>query len=210
MKIIAHRGYWRENREKNTQAAFVRALEGGYGIETDFRDLAGELVVSHDPPQPGVMTARAFFDLVSRYPHAGVIAANIKADGLQVLLTEAAAGLPVDRLFVFDMSVPDTLRHFQQSWPVFVRVSEYETPGAALLSRAQGVWFDGFQGEWFNQHTLAGYRSLGLKVCIVSPELHGRLYRPFWAALKDWGLHADAAIHLCTDYPDEAKAFFHD
>ncbi len=210
MKIVAHRGHWIEPAEKNSQAAFVRALEGGYGIETDFRDLAGELVVSHDPPRPGAMPARTFFELVARYPQAGVIAANVKADGLQSLFPAAADGLPHDRMFVFDMSVPDTLRHFQHRWPVFVRVSEYETPSAALLARAQGIWLDGFQGEWFNQHTLTAYRALGLQVCIVSPELHGRPYLPFWAALKTWGMAADAAIHLCTDFPDEAKAYFHD
>jgi glycerophosphoryl diester phosphodiesterase len=49
-RILAHRGYWLEPGEKNSLSAFRRAFEGGFGIETDIRDLDGELVVSHDPP----------------------------------------------------------------------------------------------------------------------------------------------------------------
>jgi hypothetical protein len=35
IKIIAHRGFWYKPEEKNTLAAFERALQNGFGIETD-------------------------------------------------------------------------------------------------------------------------------------------------------------------------------
>jgi len=208
MKIIAHRGFWRQPHEKNTPEAFHRALVAGYGIETDFRDLDGELVVSHDMPRRGAAPAEAFFAGLRDHPE-GVIAINVKADGLQALLAQATRGVPRERLFVFDMSVPDTLRHFQGDLPVFVRASEYEHPQATLLARAAGVWLDAFHAEWYGRETVDSYRRLGLKVCIVSPELHRRPHEALWARLKAWGLAADAAVHLCTDLPDLAEAYFH-
>lgn len=33
MKIIAHRGYWKTESEKNTMTALTRAVENGYGFE---------------------------------------------------------------------------------------------------------------------------------------------------------------------------------
>ena len=43
MKIIAHRGYWLEQSEKNTLVAFERAMKCGYGFETDYRDYCGKI-----------------------------------------------------------------------------------------------------------------------------------------------------------------------
>ncbi len=82
MIILAHRGCWRENSEKNTRAAFLRAFEAGYGIETDVRDLDGELVVSHDPARRGAMRWGELLDLYVEHGAPGQLAINIKADGL--------------------------------------------------------------------------------------------------------------------------------
>lgn len=35
MKIIAHRGFWKTESEKNTMKAIQRAIDSGYGFETD-------------------------------------------------------------------------------------------------------------------------------------------------------------------------------
>ena len=42
-EVRAHRGWWLTPAEKNSKAAFERALAAGYGIETDVRDCDGEL-----------------------------------------------------------------------------------------------------------------------------------------------------------------------
>ena len=49
-KILAHRGIWSDSKSANHPEALTRALEMGFGIETDLRDRNCELVVSHDPP----------------------------------------------------------------------------------------------------------------------------------------------------------------
>ncbi|HEF1316515.1 TPA: hypothetical protein R8R34_001765, partial [Campylobacter jejuni] len=48
MKILSHRGYWKNKQEKNSIAAFDRSFLNLYGLETDLRDVGGGIVVSHD------------------------------------------------------------------------------------------------------------------------------------------------------------------
>ena len=62
MIILAHRGVWQNPVEKNSAAALRRALENGFGVETDIRDLDGQLVISHDPPRAGAMRLADFLD----------------------------------------------------------------------------------------------------------------------------------------------------
>ena len=50
MKILSHRGFWREVAEKNKLVAFDYSFSLGFGTETDVRDFGGELVISHDIP----------------------------------------------------------------------------------------------------------------------------------------------------------------
>ena len=48
MEIVAHRGCWYSEEEKNTKEALIRAFEKRFGIETDIRDRNGQLVISHN------------------------------------------------------------------------------------------------------------------------------------------------------------------
>lgn len=68
INIIAHRGYWLNPSEKNTTLAFSRALQYGFGIETDFRDFDGALVVSHDPPSASSMKISELVHLYQNHP----------------------------------------------------------------------------------------------------------------------------------------------
>jgi glycerophosphoryl diester phosphodiesterase len=88
LKIISHRGYWINQSEKNSAIAFSRALEYGFGIETDLRDLNGQLVVSHDIPVYGAMKIEEFIDLYKMKPVSAPIALNIKSDGLYSLVKD--------------------------------------------------------------------------------------------------------------------------
>ncbi len=47
MELLAHRGYWSNGIPGNSPEALKRALECGYGIESDVRDYDGTLVISH-------------------------------------------------------------------------------------------------------------------------------------------------------------------
>jgi glycerophosphoryl diester phosphodiesterase len=206
MKIIAHRGLWYKAEEKNTTAAFERALQNGFGIETDFRDFNSQLVISHDPASIGSIDANTFFDLCNQYPDAYPHAINIKSDGLQNLLLPHLALWSPNRYFVFDMSVPDTMGYVQKGINTFTRVSEYE-PFQDFDCNASGVWLDSFKRQWYGHEEIEQYLALGKFVAIVSPELHNRDHRPLWSMVKSLYTTQDSLM-LCTDFPLEAKQYF--
>lgn len=205
MEILSHRGYWLEPAEKNTVAAFQRSFGLGYGTETDVRDSCGQLVISHDPPQGGELTLAQLLELAGdRQP---VLAINIKADGLAKPVADEMARHGYANWFVFDMSIPDTRGQLAASNPTYVRMSEIEQ-SPPFLDQASGVWLDAFETDGWRIAALAGLLERGLKVCLVSPELHRRAHLPFWQQLKESGLHLDANVSLCTDLPEDATAFF--
>ena len=45
---------------------------------------------------------------------------------------------------------------------------------------------------------------------LVSPELHGRSYLPFWEILKLENIMENPLAELCTDHPLEAIRFFNE
>lgn len=210
LNIIAHRGFWESNIEKNTKLAFERALENGFGIETDLRDYQGELVISHDVPTGGEQSFDSFASQVSRLNASATIAINIKSDGLQQLLST----LHDTKLnyFVFDMSVPDMLNFKKKGFRFFTRYSEYE-PTPSMFEQANGVWMDNFSTKELNTAKLKNFLEHGKDVALVSPELHGFDPDDYWQTLSDFftdnSQYASKVI-LCTDYPQKAREFFNE
>ena len=207
MKILSHRGYWLSAAEKNQAIAFARSFEHGFGTETDLRDLNGALVVAHDPPVDPAMAAGAMFAQHARHDARLPLALNIKADGLQPLLAPLLAQFAPKDAFVFDMAIPDMLAWLRAGIPVFTRHSDIE-PEPVLLDRAAGVWLDGFHADWWTADVIRCHIDAGLRVCIVSPELHGRAHRAVWEGLAATDLPASGALMLCTDFPADAKELF--
>ena len=64
IQIISHRGFWKNDEEKNTLEAFQKSFSNGFGIETDIRDLDGRIVISHDVPHSNSepVFLRSFFN----------------------------------------------------------------------------------------------------------------------------------------------------
>jgi hypothetical protein len=207
MKFIAHRGYWLSAAEKNTAIAFERALSHGFGIETDFRDLSGKLVVSHDIPVDGAMTADEFIALFRAQPVDALMALNIKSDGLHTLMEDFIKQSGMKDYFVFDMSVPDTRSYLAKNIPVFTRLSEFETVPSFLL-HSKGVWLDAFETQWYGMDVIEKLVTQGKHVAIVSPELHRRPHLALWEQIRNHKLHHSSLVHLCTDYPLEAQNYF--
>jgi glycerophosphoryl diester phosphodiesterase len=205
MKILAHRGWWHVPAEKNTEVAFLRAFENGFGVETDVRDQNGILKISHDMPVgDAVMDLDAFLSLHSRHARAGTIALNIKADGLQAAIRSALDVSGVSDLFCFDMAVPDALGYLRAGFPSYTRHSEIE-PVPAFYDRADGVWLDAFFGDWITPEVVEQHLAAGKSVALVSPELHGRDPAAAWALWRDL---RGAKLAICTDLPDKAAEFW--
>lgn len=133
------------------------------------------------------------------------LALNIKADGLAGKLCHVMAGFPHIPWFVFDMSIPDTRHQLRVGNPVYVRMSEVER-APPWLERVEGIWLDGFDDTWWTSAIVQGLLGQGKKVCVVSPELHGRDPHTAWRMLRP--LAAQKGLSICTDLPNEASQYF--
>ena len=207
MKVLAHRGYWTEQNERNTPAALRRALDSGFGFESDIRDYIGELVISHNIADGSCQKAEEVFRWLAEHGDKYCFAINIKADGLKGLLAGLLEKYHIKNYFTFDMSVPQTVEYADMGLTWFARQSEVE-PDPVMYDKAAGVWIDGFWGtDWITEELLQDHIAAGKTVCLVSPELHGRPYLGFWEMLTSFRLDFGLVL-LCTDRPGEAAAFF--
>ena len=94
---------------------------------------------------------------------------------------------------------------FQGERRVAVRVSDYESIDTALrLAGSVGwVWVDSFQRFPLDGAQASKLTAAGFKLCLVSPELQGRVGSEQIPALRqllrDEGIVADA---VCTKHPE--------
>jgi glycerophosphoryl diester phosphodiesterase len=205
MKIISHRGFWRAEEEKNSEIAFRRSFDLNYGTETDVRDSEGQLVISHDIPQGNEMAFDSFLSIMNKKEL--LLAINIKADGLAQLLKKMMQKYCRSKWFVFDMSIPDMRSHLEVGNPVFARMSEVETE-PAWLDRIEGIWLDSFERDWIKRELIENFIRKGKRVCVLSPEIHGRAHEPVWNTLLPQS--KEDSLILCTDIPEQAREFFSD
>ena len=193
--------------EKNTEKAFHRSWELGFGTETDLNYLNGEIVISHDLPIVGnlQLSFDYFLSIYSKYRMLP-LALNIKTNGIQNLVRASLDKFEVENYVLFDMSVPDQIATIKKNLKHLTRSSEYES--AILLDAAEGVWADEFNDDWIDIDFLTNLTSKNKTVYIVSPELHNRNHLPRWKEYKSMGVHNYHNIYLCTDYPEQAREFF--
>tara|TARA_B110000503_G_C7100311_1_gene393497 strand:+ start:249 stop:881 length:633 start_codon:yes stop_codon:yes gene_type:complete len=207
MIILSHRGFWQQESEKNTDKAFKNSFSNEFGTETDLRDQNGELLISHDPPIKSVNNIKNFIKIFNEYNPDLTLALNIKSDGLQDLVLKFLKQGNIKNYFVFDMSVPDTLRYFEKGIKVFVRQSEYEkTP--SFYERCEGIWLDCFENVWYDEELILNHLKNEKKVAIVSSDLHKRDKSKHWEMLKNWKCINNNNLMLCTDFPVQARKYF--
>jgi len=210
MEILSHRGYWRQPDEKNRMPAIQRSFACKFGVEFDVRDYNGELVVSHDIPGVPFLTLEKVLDQHNLHPNESTMAINIKADGLQIKLRELLMKYDVTNYFVFDMSVPDGLLYIREGFNVFTRQSEYEDQ-PSFYDFSAGIWMDEFDGHWIKEDVINRHLSNRKKICIVSPELHGRDCTEEWEHYKSIENNIGRGnLMICTDYPAKAMEYFND
>lgn len=211
MKIIAHRGYWLKPEEKNSDTAFLRSIESGFGIETDIRDRNGELIVCHDTPQPSetYTSFNSFLEMYKRQAdQEAVLAINIKSDGLHEMINYALHKHSISHYFCFDMSFPTLFFNYQNSrLKFFTSINEYSRQ-PMLIESAAGIWLDAYTSIWYDMNLVADFLKKGKSVCIVSPELHSRTHEELWRVIKQSGLYTHAELMLCTDFPAQARDYF--
>lgn len=187
MKFIAHRVNTLED---------LRRLPTEYGVELDLRDsLDGSVYISHNPFEPG----ENFEDYLKEYRH-GTMILNIKSERIEPKVTELMQKYRLEDYFYLDSSFPMiyTMAKAGQR-RIALRVSELEGLDTVrnMAGKVDWLWVDCFTKIPINKSEYDELKSLGYKLCFVSPELEGRdeAIEEYKRALADRGMVMDA---ICT------------
>ena len=211
MIILSHRGNWATFEQQNTLESLYNALKSGYGIETDIRDCAGKLVISHDMPDMHAPVLSEFLEFAGNFEAQDQpLALNIKSDGLMEDLQNMLSSYGISNYFVFDMSFPDMRSYIRGGLNVFSRQSDFE-PTPYQYGDSKGVWLDEFEHHWFTEEAIADHLAEGKDVCVVSPELHSRTYHSEWEQYRNIDRNSsdrNGRLMICTDHPIEARNYF--
>lgn len=203
MKILCHRGFWISADGQNSIGALKNALACGYGFESDVRDFCGKLVISHDMADETSPALEEVLEFLAGTEY--FFAINIKADGLAEKIKLLLERRAIKKYFAFDMSLPQMLDYRARGLNFFTRQSEFESE-PLLYGDAAGVWLDSFESdEWLTTALIEKHLDAGKKVCVVSPELHGRSPQELWAKLLQI---KSPELFLCTDLVLQAEKFF--
>ena len=191
--LVAHR--------RNT-AAELREVPPRYGVEVDVRTAGSELVLHHDPFSGG----EPLRTWLSDYAHAGLIV-NVKEDGLEDAVFALLAEHGIEDFFFLDQPFPTLVRTGRRGERrCAVRVSEYEpvAQAVAVAHLVDWVWVDCFTRFPLDAADVATLRDAGLRTCLVSPELQGRLepaeVEDLAGRVAALGLVPDA---VCTKRPEQ-------
>lgn len=163
MKLIAHR--------RNTISELA-STPTKYGVEVDIRSYGDKLVIHHDP----FIEGESFDAWIVAYRH-GTLILNVKEEGLESRLIPMMQNYGIDDYFFLDQSFP-----FLVKWAkagehrCAVRISEFESIDTALTlaGKVNWVWVDCFTRFPISHEGGQRLKKAGFKLCLVSPELHGR------------------------------------
>lgn len=142
------------------------------GVEIDVRSNSNGLYLAHDPFVPGV-SLEVFLE---NYNHTFLVL-NVKEDGLEQRCLELLARYNVHDYFFLDQPAPSLIRRgLGGSHDGACRYSEYEhfESVALVATFCDWVWLDSFHVSRVDETSISSLRSLGLKICVVSPELHSK------------------------------------
>ena len=172
-----------------------------FGVEVDIRSNNNKLIMHHDPFKDGQL----FEEWLEIYNH-GTLILNVKEEGLEDLVLELMQKYNVNNFFFLDQSFP-----FLRKTALLgekrcaVRISEYEhiETALSLSGMVDWVWVDCFNQFPLSIEDDARLKNAGFKICIVSPELQGRLdtnhVKEFRRKIESLDIIGDA---VCTKYPD--------
>ena len=168
-------------------------VEPNLGIEIDVRDYKNELVLSHDPPNDQCMKLKNFLENISKDQ---LIAINVKSSEIESELKEIIHDLDVSNYFTFDWAFPSLRKALDINITCAFRLSEYEKE---IVSNCTWVWIDCFEGIWYDVDFLDSLKKSGLKLALVSPELHNR--ESEISKVKNI-INSTKVDAICTDRPE--------
>lgn len=164
MEFIAHRINTIEE---------LKEIPQEYGVELDLRDdLNGRIYIQHNPFEQG----EDFEEYLKLYNH-GTMILNIKSERVEYQALNLINKYNIKKYFFLDSSFPMIyLLSKEGEKNVAIRVSEFEGMDTArnMAGLVSWIWLDCFTKIPIDYIQYQELKSLGYKVCFVSPELEGR------------------------------------
>jgi hypothetical protein len=171
------------------------------GVEVDIRSDRNQLYLAHDP----FVSGPSFSEYLDHFDHAFIVL-NVKEEGLEQRCIELLDERGIKNYFFLDQSMPFLIRRgIQGAKDGACRVSEYESLNTVenLAGMCEWVWLDSFHPGQSTVAMLSRLKELGLKICLVSPELHGAHRDGETAQLISKIASANSSIDaVCTKFPE--------
>lgn len=169
------------------------------GIEFDIRDSNGQLIVQHDACKEG----QPFSEFLQFCPPTKFYIVNIKAEGIEELAIKLLTERGIHNFFLLDCGMPSLVRLGRTGETrTAVRFSEYESfeTVAAVAPFVSWIWVDVFTQLPLTKEISEQAKRLGLRLCLVSPELQGQPEKreEYLSYCKENGIVLDA---ICTKQP---------
>ena len=191
MEFIAH------------QINTIEELKGApkeYGVEVDLRDYGDRLILQHDPFKHG----EDFEKYLKHYSH-GTIILNIKSERIEFRVLDLLIKYKVKDYFFLDCSFPMIYHLSEQGEKnIALRFSEFEGLDTIMnmKDRINWVWVDCFRKFPMDNISHNIFTDIGLKLCLVSPELQNREneINSYIDIVKDRGFKIDAVCSKINNY----------
>lgn len=167
-----------------------------YGVELDLRDdLNGRIYISHNPFEAG----QDFEEYCKGYKH-GTMILNIKSERIEHEVLALMEKYQIKKYFFLDSSFPMIkLLTDMGVKEVALRFSELEGLDTIrnMAGRTEWVWVDCFTKVPIDKESYRELKTLGYKLCFVSPELEGQEEKlsEYKSYLMEQGIVFDA---ICT------------
>ena len=171
----------------------IKEINPKFGLEIDIHNYNNKLVLAHDHPNEQSIKLE---DFITHIPKNSLLAINIKNEEVEAELKIILSRSKTTNYFTFDWPVTSLRNAINHDLNCAFRLSEYEKD---IVPNCPWVWLDSFNGIWYDADFLISLKKSGIKLAIVSPELHNR--EADINKVKDI-VNAVKVDAMCTDIPE--------
>lgn len=171
----------------------IKEINPKFGLEIDIHNYNNKLVLAHDHPNEQSIKLENF---ITHIPKNSLLAINIKNEEVEAELKIILSRSKTTNYFTFDWPVTSLHNAINHDLNCAFRLSEYEKD---IVPNCPWVWLDSFNGIWYDADFLISLKKSGIKLAIVSPELHNR--EEDISKVKDI-VNAVKVDAMCTDIPE--------
>ena len=171
----------------------IKEINPKFGLEIDIHNYNNKLVLAHDHPNEQSIKLE---DFITHIPKNSLLAINIKNEEVEAELKIILSRSKTTNYFTFDWPVTSLHNAINHDLNCAFRLSEYEKD---IVPNCPWGWLDSFNGIWYDADFLISLKKSGIKLAIVSPELHNR--EADISKVKDIA-NAVKVDAMCTDIPE--------